>query len=132
MEIGKIIRELRQRRHITQEGCAEALCVSVQTVSRWENGVNMPDLAMLPQIAVYFHVTTDYLLGLERTETMAKLIKTTEVFEMNTRQDAEEMVLRFKGEAFPVLVDYTITEQNDKVILEVCKAFNVNVEDMKF
>ena len=81
MDIGKVIKELRQKRGITQEEFSEALRVSVQTVSRWENGVNAPDLSMLPQLAIYFRVTTDYLLGLERNDNMAKLIKTTETFE---------------------------------------------------
>ena len=97
MDIGRAIKELRLKTGITQEELADALRVSVQTISRWENGVNAPDLAMLPQLAVYFKVTTDFLLGLERKDTMAKLIKTTETFELASKQEAEEMVLKFKG-----------------------------------
>ena len=132
MDIGRTIKELRQKRGITQEEFSEALRVSVQTISRWENGVNAPDLSMLPQLAVYFRVTTDYLLGLERNDTMAKLIKTTETFELVSRQEAEEMVLKFKGEKFPVLKDYRITADGDKVILEVTKEFNSDLNSMKF
>ena len=132
MDIGKIIKELRQKRGITQEEFSEVLQVSVQTVSRWENGVNAPDLSMLPQLAIYFRVTTDYLLGLERNDTMAKLIKTTETFELASKQEAEEMVLRFKGENFPVLKDYKIIAVGDKVILEVTKEFNSELDNMKF
>ncbi len=132
MNIGRTIRELRQKRGITQEEFSEALGVSVQTVSRWENGVNVPDLSMLPQIAIYFKVTTDYLLGLERNNTMAKLMKTTETFELASKQEAEEMVLKFKGEKFPVLKDYKITAEGGKVILEVTKEFNSELDSMKF
>ncbi len=132
MDIGKTIRELRQKRGITQEEFSEALRVSVQTVSRWENGVNAPDLSMLPQLAVYFRVTTDYLLGLERKDTMAKLIKTTEIFELASKQEAEEMLLKFKGEKFPVLKDYKINTDGDKVMLEVTKEFNTDLDSMKF
>lgn len=132
MDIGRIIKELRQRRGITQEEFSEALRVSVQTVSRWENGVNAPDLSMLPQLAVYFGVTADYLLGLERNDTMAKLIKTVETFELASKQEAEEMVLKFKGEKFPVLKDHRITSVGDKVMLEVTKEFNSDLDTMKF
>jgi len=132
MDIGRTIKELRQKRGITQEEFSEALRVSVQTVSRWENGVNAPDLSMLPQLAIYFRVTTDYLLGLERNDTMAKLIKTTETFELASEQEAEEMVLKFKGEKFPVLKDHKIATVGDKVILEVTKEFNSELDNMKF
>ena len=132
MDIGRVIKELRQKRGITQEELSDTLRVSIQTISRWENGANAPDLSMLPQLALYFSVTTDYLLGVERNETMAKLIKTTETFELASKQEAEEMVLKFKGEKFPVLKDYKITADGDKVILEVTKEFNSDLESMKF
>lgn len=132
MNIGRRIKELRQKRGITQETLSEVLQVSVQTVSRWENEINAPDLSMLPQLAIYFNVTTDYLLGLERNDTMAKLLKTTETFETASKQEAEEMVLKFKGEKFPILKDYKITTLGNKVILEVTKEFNSELDSMKF
>ena len=132
MNIGKTIRELRQRLGVTQEECSEALRVSSQTVSRWENGVNSPDLSMLPQLAVYFGVTTDYLLGLERKDNMAKLLKTVETFELANKQEAEDLVLKFKGEKFPLLKNYKMTEAGDKIILEVTKEFGAALGDMKF
>jgi ribosomal-protein-alanine N-acetyltransferase len=60
--MGHSIRKLRLRKGMTQEQLADVLNVSVQTISRWETGVNYPDVAMLPSLAAYFHVTTDYLL----------------------------------------------------------------------
>ena len=68
MEIGVRIRTLRKARGMKQEDSAEALGVSVQTVSRWENGTNAPDIAMLPLLCTCFHVTSAYLLGLERKD----------------------------------------------------------------
>ena len=76
MNIGAVIKELRRNKGIKQEELADTLQVSVQTVSRWENEVNYPDLSMLPQLSAFFQVTTDYLLGVERSNTMAKLLKT--------------------------------------------------------
>ena len=62
MEIGIKIKELRVNKKITQEELAKALQVSTQAVSKWENG-GCPDLELIPDIAAYFNVSTDYLLG---------------------------------------------------------------------
>lgn len=37
-----------------------------------------------------------------------------------------------KGDKFPILKDYEITEVNGKTILEVTKEFNVDVDKMNF
>ena len=55
------IRALRQSRGINQETLAGALSVSTQAVSKWETGASLPDVAMIPRIAEYFGVTTDFL-----------------------------------------------------------------------
>ena len=64
--IGKRIRELRRKNHLTQEKLAAYLNVSFQTVSKWETGVNMPDLTALVPLAKLLHTTTDILLGNEQ------------------------------------------------------------------
>lgn len=56
--------DLRKASRISQRQLADEVGVSVQTVSKWENNVCMPDIAMLPDIAKFFHVTVDELLGL--------------------------------------------------------------------
>ena len=66
-ELGKKIRLLRLSKGMTQEQLAEKLCVTPQSVSKWENDVTAPDIQLLPQIADYFGVSTDDLLG-HRTE----------------------------------------------------------------
>lgn len=65
IRIGETIKNLRTQQHITQEQLAEALEVSPQAVSRWENATTFPDISVLPVIANYFDVTTDYLLGVD-------------------------------------------------------------------
>ena len=61
--IGKRIRELRKKNDLTQEKLANYLNVSFQTVSKWENGVNAPDLSFIVPLAKVLHTTTDILLG---------------------------------------------------------------------
>ena len=144
MEIGTIIKKLRTDRHIKQESFAEALGVSVQTVSRWENDVNYPDIAMLPQIASFFHVTTDYLLGVKGEFTMAKLMRTTEEFQVGTREEAEKMVKDFQAAPFPkggtgfyiqallYDIDFKENEEGNQIVLTVHKEFGVELDQMKF
>ena len=49
---------------MTQEELARELFVSPGTISNYENNVHYPDVEKLIQLAKYFDVTTDYLLGL--------------------------------------------------------------------
>jgi len=58
---------LRKRRSkgITQEELAEYMGVSRAAVSKWEKGQSYPDIALLPQLAAYFNVSMDELLGYE-------------------------------------------------------------------
>ncbi len=57
--------DLRKRNKIGQRALADRLGVSIQTVSKWENAVSMPDISLLPDIAAFFQVTVDELLGLK-------------------------------------------------------------------
>ena len=63
LSIGKVIRRLRSEHSVTQEELAEYLGISYQAVSKWETGTTMPDITLLPKLAAFFGVTTDYLLG---------------------------------------------------------------------
>lgn len=132
MEIGNVIRMLRIRKGIKQEQLAADIGVSVQTVSRWENAVNYPDLSMLPVLASYFNVTTDYLLGVKGAKSMAKLLKTVETFELPDVEAAEKMVDGFKATHFPVLKEYDIQENDGVVVLTATKEFGVDLDQMKF
>lgn len=59
------LREHRRRCDLTQEELAEKLCISPQSVSKWERGDGCPDINMLPKIAGYLGITTDTLLGFD-------------------------------------------------------------------
>lgn len=61
--LGENIRAQRKLRRITQVELATALGVSKQSVCNWENNNIMPSIQMLLNIAQYFGVSTDLLLG---------------------------------------------------------------------
>lgn len=75
-KIGSFLKELRKEKGITQEEFAENLNVSGRTVSRWETGVNMPDISLLVDIAGFFNVSIPEIINGERkSEIMEKEVK---------------------------------------------------------
>ncbi len=63
-DIGAKIRQLRLAASMTQEQLAARLGLSAQAVSKWEQGINMPDILALPQLSVIFGITIDELFDL--------------------------------------------------------------------
>ncbi len=63
---GKFLKELRKQKGLTQEQLAEKFNVSNRTISRWENGNNMPDLDILIEISDYYEVDLREILNGER------------------------------------------------------------------
>ncbi len=63
--LGKRIAQYRKNKGLTQEKLAEALGVTAQAVSKWENDLSCPDINILPRLAEIFGITTDELLGRE-------------------------------------------------------------------
>lgn len=64
--INETITYLRRQKGITQETLATALGVSIQAVSKWETGNSYPDITLIPEIAGYFGVSTDFIFGIEK------------------------------------------------------------------
>lgn len=56
---------LRRKKGITQEELARFIGVTKASVSKWETGISMPDILLLPVLAAFFDVTVDELLGYE-------------------------------------------------------------------
>lgn len=58
------IKKLREERELSQAKLALGLGTFQQTVDRWEKNKIEPDIEMILKIAIFFNVSTDYLLGL--------------------------------------------------------------------
>ncbi len=69
IKLGEKIKTLRKQKNISQEVFANYLGVSFQAVSKWENGITMPDVALIPAIASFFGVSTDELFDFNLFET---------------------------------------------------------------
>ncbi len=68
LKLGENLRRLRKERELTQEQFADALGVSFQAVSRWENGTAYPDMELLPCLSSFFGVSVDTLLSCPEVE----------------------------------------------------------------
>ena len=59
------LKALRKKNNLTQQQMADIFSIQRPTYTRYENGERQPDFELLIQIAGYFGVSTDYLLGYE-------------------------------------------------------------------
>lgn len=71
--IGVNIRRMRIEREMTQEELANFAGVSFQAVSKWETGITMPDIALLPRLAELFGVRIDDLFGITDRDEFARV-----------------------------------------------------------
>ena len=77
-KIGLFLKRLRNEKGLTQEQLAEHFHVSSRTISREETGNNMPDLALLVEIADYYNVDMREIMNGERkSESMNREEKET-------------------------------------------------------
>ena len=60
---GAVIRELREKKNLTQAELAEKLCVSDKTISKWETAKGYPDISLLEPIARVFGVSITELIS---------------------------------------------------------------------
>ena len=68
MDIGDKIKELRKSRGLSQSALAKEIGVSQQVFVWWENGKHEPKASYIAELANFFDVTSDYLLGLENED----------------------------------------------------------------
>lgn len=73
IQIGPKIKSFRLAKSMTQEQLAQKLGVSAQAVSKWESGVNMPDIQLLPDLAVSFGISIDELFTMTEESRMDRI-----------------------------------------------------------
>ena len=67
-KVGQFLKELRNEKSVTQAELAEVLGISNRSISRWENGVTMPDFDLLIEMAKYYDVEVGEILEGKRKE----------------------------------------------------------------
>lgn len=71
-KIGKFIKDIRKKNNLTQKQLADKYNVTYQAVSKWENGLNMPDTSLIKQMSKDFGISIDELLEGEYKQTKNK------------------------------------------------------------
>ena len=107
---GENLRTLRRGKNLTQENLADVFGVSFQTVSKWERGDTYPDITMLPEIADFFKITTDELLGVNRAEKEKEITEKLQEYDNHTDGKLmTEIIKDLKGKYpndFRILIRY--------------------------
>ena len=81
MDIGNKIKRLRHKIGVTQEQLGEKIGVSAQSISKWETGVTMPDITLLPILSSELGVTIDELFDLTAEQKLQRIEKRIDVEE---------------------------------------------------
>ena len=87
--VGTRIGESRRKKGMTQDQLAEYMGVTSQAVSKWENDLSCPDIALLPQLADCFEVSIDWIVRGD-TENAVRMIPEGE------RKDFNAMLLKVR------------------------------------
>jgi HTH-type transcriptional regulator, competence development regulator len=87
--LGKRIAELRKELKLSQYALAEKLGFSRGKLSNYEQGTREPDYETLEEIANFFEVSTDYLLG--RTDQRDGVINKTDKSKINEYNPLDEI-----------------------------------------
>lgn len=65
------IKTLREQEHMTQSQLAKQLGITRSSVNTWELGISVPSTQYIVELANIFHVSTDYLLGVNSTASIS-------------------------------------------------------------
>lgn len=65
------IKSLREKQNKTQTELAKQLGITRSSVNAWEMGISVPSTQYIVELAQIFHVSTDYLLGVNTTSTIS-------------------------------------------------------------
>ncbi len=145
-KMGNFIAELRREKGLTQKDIALKLNISDNSVSKWERGINAPDISCLTMLAELFGVTVNEILNGEynyksKVKDYTKLKKVIEINDI-TKKYGKKVVLNhlslnvYEGEVVGLIGANGIGKTTlIKCILNFCKTnageikiFNMNIK----
>ena len=99
-KLAENIRQFRKQRKMTQEQLAEVLGVTVGAVHKWEARLSTPELSLIMEMADYFDISVDVLLGYEMKDhrlnaTIDRLTTLINTEDPEGVEEAEKALSRF-------------------------------------
>ena len=83
-EFGNRLRTLRKQKNLTQKQLAAQIGVKNSIISFYEMGDRLPSPEIIVKLAAIFHVSTDYLMGIDKKEAI----------DISDLDDDDKMVIR--------------------------------------
>ena len=90
------LKRLRKEKGLTQKALAARLGVAFQTISKWERGETHPDIMLLPEIAAFFGVTIDALLGADGVKRKKRIQECLALYDEMKLKDAAKVLTAFE------------------------------------
>lgn len=104
-KIGEFISKLRKENNLTQKQLANMLGIMDTSVSKWERGINAPDISYLTDLSKIFNVTIQELLNGERTYKKKNINSDIKILEVNNISKS------FSGKEIINNINFTIYEK---------------------
>lgn len=146
LHIADAILTRRREKGVTQEELAAYIGVSKASVSKWETGQSYPDITFLPQLAAYFNISIDELVGYEPQMTTQDIRKLYKKLCMEFASEPfDQVVLKCRDiikkyySCFPLLlqmamllINYGITmaeENRQEELVKECRALFIRIKE---
>ena len=81
-KIGKFISKLRKEKNMTQQELGDLLGINGKSISKWERGINLPDISILKDLTNIFNISIEELLNGERKSISTSSKKDNQYFKI--------------------------------------------------
>lgn len=135
-KFGIRFKEERKRKNLTQQGLASQFHLDKSSISKYENGHQIPEMDTLINFANFFDVSIDYLLGktddrLEPEKCISEkntdCNKNKKVNKFETAQEALEFILQQ-----PSLMNFGVPDLTDEELVEFANDLLQHIEYLSF
>ncbi|MCR4686006.1 MAG: helix-turn-helix domain-containing protein [Lachnospiraceae bacterium] len=109
----KRVKELREKKNMSMEQLAKELNVTKSRVNMWENNGTIPRNDVLLQLAKFFEVSTDYLLGNDDVSELSKSNSRLSTLQRNLGKLNEEELTKAEGMLKAVFMDIFNDDEDD-------------------